>query len=79
MITRVSAGSVAAVAVSLTAVALIGTAILFRGARFAMALVLVSVAVVWLYLSIRHNPGGDYPTPGCDDGVPAWWPGWIRL
>lgn len=41
--------------------------------------VLTSVATVWLYLSIRHNPGGDYPTPVYEDGIPAWWPGWIRL
>ena len=64
---------------SLTLACLIGTAVLFRGARFATALALAPAAIVWLYLSIRHNPGGDYPTPRCVSGIPAWWPGWIPL
>lgn len=64
---------------TLTLARLIGTAVLLRGARFATALVLTSVATEWLHLSIRHNPGGNDPTPVCEDGIPAWWPGWIRL
>jgi hypothetical protein len=41
--------------------------------------VLVALVVVWVDLAVEHNPGGDYPSPICDENVPAWWPGWIPL
>jgi uncharacterized BrkB/YihY/UPF0761 family membrane protein len=41
--------------------------------------VLVALIVVWVDLAVEHNPGGDYPSPVCDENVPSWWPGWIPL
>ena len=44
-----------------------------------VAAALVALVVVWVDLAVEHNPGGDYPSPICDENVPAWWPGWIPL
>jgi hypothetical protein len=41
--------------------------------------VLAALFVVWVDLAVEHNPGGDYPSPVCDENVPSWWPGWIPL
>ncbi|MGV9669220.1 hypothetical protein ACWDPV_01325 [Gordonia sp. NPDC003504] len=40
----------------------------------------LGIAVAWVYVAWRHNPGGDYPAPICPpDNVPGWWPGWIPI
>ena len=55
--------------------------IAMRSIRWALVVSLsLAAGVVWVYLALNHNPGGDDPAAFCPpDNVPPWWPSWIPL